>query len=65
MIFAGGTGILPFLDLFDFLLHKIILAMATKERGIDEAKAKVDPLNFGYADFFNGMTFKVYAAFAI
>lgn len=32
MIFVGGTGILPFLDLFDFLLKKSIY-LAIKMKG--------------------------------
>ena len=31
VIFAGGTGILPFLDFFDYLLRKIVIKLiATK-----------------------------------
>ena len=63
VIFVGGTGILPFLDLFDFLLKKLLFLMAVQQVGADEAKAKIDPLDCGYADFLNGYTFKVYAAF--
>ena len=37
-IFANGTGILPFLDLFDFLLRKTMWISLKKKFGVNVAK---------------------------
>lgn len=38
MVFTGGTGILPFLDLLDFLLKKSIYMVAEKLKGYNWAE---------------------------
>ncbi|KAL4435821.1 hypothetical protein ABPG74_015789 [Tetrahymena malaccensis] len=56
-ILCAGTGILPFLDLFDFLLKKQIQQIIP-----DHAK-ELDPFNINYNQYFEGCKFTVYAAF--
>ncbi|KAL4435822.1 hypothetical protein ABPG74_015790 [Tetrahymena malaccensis] len=56
-IMSAGTGILPFLDLFDFLLKKQI-----QQTVPDQAK-ELDPFNINYNQYFEGCQFTVYAAF--
>jgi hypothetical protein len=37
IIFASGTGILPFLDLFDYLLKKVVYTVIKLNFGTHEA----------------------------
>ncbi|KAL4484234.1 hypothetical protein ABPG72_003518 [Tetrahymena utriculariae] len=56
-ILCAGTGILPFLDLFDFLLKKQI------QQSIPDHAKDLDPFNINYNQYFEGCRFTVYAAF--
>ncbi|EAS06748.2 DOMON domain protein (macronuclear) [Tetrahymena thermophila SB210] len=56
-ILCGGTGILPFLDLFDFLLKKQI------QQTVPDRAKELDPFNISYDQYFQDCKFTVYAAF--
>ncbi|KRX10636.1 Tubby C-terminal-like domain [Pseudocohnilembus persalinus] len=53
VIFAGGTGIFPFLDLLDFLLRKSIYMIAEKQKGKQWAQKFIDPFNQGLGEVLN------------
>lgn len=59
LIVAGGTGILPFIDLF-YIIVKKLLYYACKAKGIntDNVKPKQN-----YEDLFEGTTFLLYCSF--
>ena len=61
VIFAAGTGILPFVDLLDFLLKKSIYILFKKKRMQNE-KYQVKPVQ-DYTQFYPGAKFKLFAAF--
>ncbi|EAS06749.3 DOMON domain protein (macronuclear) [Tetrahymena thermophila SB210] len=56
-IMTAGTGILPFLDLFDFLLKKQI------QQSVPDHAKELDPFNVNYNKYFEGCQFTVYCAF--
>ncbi|KAL4484235.1 hypothetical protein ABPG72_003519 [Tetrahymena utriculariae] len=56
-IMSAGTGILPFLDLFDFLLKKQV------QQTVPDHAKELDPFNINYNQYFEGCQFTVYAAF--
>jgi hypothetical protein len=71
LLFCGGTGILPFLDLLDFLLKKAIY-LAIKEKGFCYFFIKIDPSFAKDIDFLNNdlennfsenITIKLFASF--
>lgn len=57
IIFAFGTGILQFLDLFDYLLKKSIYTVVYDNYGLDEANY-MNPFNEDYNNTF-GPDFRV------
>lgn len=57
VIFCGGTGILPFVDLLDYLLKKCIYHVLLNKFGVNTAK-KINPHNEDYENTF-GTKFKV------
>lgn len=62
VFYAGGTGILPFLDFFDYLLRKVVHTVLSDE--FNEKAEKCNPYNEDYKGAF-GPNFKihVFAAF--
>lgn len=63
VIFAGGTGILPFVDLFDYLLKKSIYAVLVKKYKKSDAD-KTNPFMENYENTF-GQNFKVKLFWAV
>ncbi|KAL4511865.1 hypothetical protein ABPG72_012710 [Tetrahymena utriculariae] len=57
IIFAAGTGILPFLDLFDYLLRKLLYTILLERFGFKEAQI-INPYNENYEKTF-GSQFKI------
>jgi hypothetical protein len=60
-VIVGGTGILPFLDLFDLTLKKAI-TLIKKEKAADSPH-NIDPYDIGYANILPNIQLKVYASF--
>lgn len=60
IIITGGTGVLPFLDLFDLLLKKAISELYNRHQN----DGKYDPYSVNYCNVLKGMSFKLYASFA-
>ena len=52
-IICNGTGVLPFLDLFDFLLKKAFYSIIYEKNGPDDAE-KMNPANEDYLNTFGG-----------
>ena len=61
-LFAGGTGILPFLDILDFVLKKSIYTVIKKKVGEVEAK-KMDVYEEDYDQEMKDFKFILYGAF--
>jgi hypothetical protein len=61
IIIAGGTGILPFLDLFDLLLKKCIAKVANLKEVNSTA---FDPYSIGYDKILPGVEIILYASFS-
>ncbi|EAR94463.2 cytochrome b5-like heme/steroid-binding domain protein (macronuclear) [Tetrahymena thermophila SB210] len=57
IIFAAGTGILPFLDLFDYLLRKLLYTILLERFGFKEAQI-LNPYNENYEKTFRSQ-FKI------
>ncbi|KRX05976.1 hypothetical protein PPERSA_01054 [Pseudocohnilembus persalinus] len=51
-IIVAGTGVLPFLDLLNFMLQKVIYEVAKKEIGKQFADQQIDIHNIGLDKFF-------------
>jgi len=63
LIFACGTGILPFLDLFDFMLRKVIDEILTETEG-KEVADKINIFQQNYSETFDpSFRITLYAAF--
>ncbi|KAL4471634.1 hypothetical protein ABPG74_008527 [Tetrahymena malaccensis] len=57
IIFAAGTGVLPFLDLFDYLLKKLLYTILLERFGFKEAQI-INPYNENYEKTFRSQ-FKI------
>lgn len=63
MFFVGSIGILPFLDLLDYLLKKSIYLVAKKLNGEEFAKRFVDYQQIGLDTCLNNSKFYFYFSF--
>jgi len=62
ILFAGGTGILPYLDLLDFLLRKAVHEALKKRYGITIANL-IDFHHENLGNTFNNVRFEMYCSF--
>ncbi|KRX06844.1 hypothetical protein PPERSA_11489 [Pseudocohnilembus persalinus] len=62
-IIAGGTGVLPFLDLLNLMLQKVIFEIAVKEKGVQFANQNIDIHQIGLEKMFNDVQIELIASF--
>lgn len=60
VIIAGGTGLLPFLDLFDLVLKKAVTILADQSAINSDI---FDPYKVGYKTLFPGSRFTLFVSF--
>lgn len=60
VVIAGGTGVLPFLDLFDLVMKKAI-ALVAEKAGVNSDN--YDPYKIGYKSLFPNSRFTLFVSF--